>query len=91
MKEVDSNTPKKMKRFKMPEEWKEVNMWRPEDLKNPFSPAAITVRNVFGGKPISHYEAFEYGADAMLEALRKDGDYGFQSDGHFVMQNDGEE
>ena len=48
-------------------------MWRPEDLKNPFSPAAITVRNVFGDKPISHYEAFEYGADAMLEALREKG------------------
>ena len=42
--------------------------WRPKNWKNLFNPAAITVvdRN---NKPISHYEAFEYGADALFEAV----------------------
>ena len=42
--------------------------WRPENWKNIVSPAAIQVRDR-NGKPISHHEAFELGADAMLEAL----------------------
>lgn len=41
--------------------------------KNPFNPAAITARNT-NGKPISHYDAYEEGADAMLEVLRKKGE-----------------
>ncbi len=51
-------------------------MWRPkEGWKNPFNPAAITVKNIFGGKPISHNEAYEAGADAMLEALKGQGEF----------------
>ena len=40
--------------------------YRPEGWKNPFLKGAITVHGR-DGKPISHNEAFEYGADAMLE------------------------
>ena len=45
-------------------------MWRPENWKNPFNQAAIKVIGS-DDKPISHYEACEYGADAILEALRE--------------------
>jgi len=48
--------------------------WRPEGYKNPFNPAAISVRDR-NGKPISHYEACEAGADAMLGALDSVQDY----------------
>lgn len=42
--------------------------WRPEKWENPFDPAAIRIKDR-NGKPISHHEAFEAGANAMLEAL----------------------
>lgn len=45
---------------------------RPEGYKNPFDPAAVTVRGGNDGKPISHHQAFEYGADEMLKALCTD-------------------
>ena len=43
-------------------------MWRPKDWKNPFNIAAVYARGN-DNKPISHNEAYEYGADAILEAL----------------------
>lgn len=47
--------------------------WRPKrGWKNQFNPAAITVRDR-NGKPISHHEAFEAGADAMYESAYRKG------------------
>ena len=45
---------------------------RPEGWTNLFHPAASTVKDRHN-KPISHYDAFEYGADAMLESLLTSG------------------
>jgi len=41
---------------------------RPNSWKNPFNPAAIEARDR-NWKPISHSEAYEAGADAMLKRL----------------------
>jgi len=46
-------------------------MWRPNDWENPFNITAPFARDR-NDKPISHNEAYESGADAMLEALRKE-------------------
>jgi len=47
-------------------------MWRPkEGWDNPFNRAAI---RAYGNdnKPISHHDAYEAGADAILKALKED-------------------
>ncbi|KKK63995.1 hypothetical protein LCGC14_2988660 [marine sediment metagenome] len=49
-----------------------MSNWRPKELKNPFSVNASTVKDR-NGKYISHHDAWEYGVDAILEALRKMG------------------
>ena len=42
--------------------------WRPKKgWKNPFNPAAIFIKDR-NNKPVSHYDAFEEGADAMCKA-----------------------
>ena len=47
-------------------------MWRPKGWENPFSPAAISVVGN-NGKPISHHQVYEAGANAMLKSLQKEG------------------
>jgi hypothetical protein len=44
-----------------------TNKWRPEGWKNPHSNLGIRTKNH------KKFDAFESGADAMLEALMKDG------------------
>jgi len=48
--------------------------WRPEGWRNLFSPAAIEVRDK-NWKPVSHHEAYEAGASAMLEGLKGGGQW----------------
>jgi hypothetical protein len=48
-----------------------MSNWRPEGLKNPFNRGAVVVMDR-ENKPVSHYDAWEAGADAMLEALKGD-------------------
>ena len=44
---------------------------RPPNWKNPFSSAALSVRDR-EWKPVSHHDAYEAGADAMLKARNKE-------------------
>ncbi len=42
--------------------------WRPKEWENPLNPCAVEVRDR-DNTPVSHYEIYELGADAMFEAL----------------------
>ncbi|KKN81775.1 hypothetical protein LCGC14_0316870 [marine sediment metagenome] len=46
-------------------------MARQVDVDNPFNQAAVTVKNVYTGKPISHHEAFNMGVVATLKAVKE--------------------
>ena len=43
--------------------------FRPKGWKNPFSKSAVRAIGT-DGKPISHHEAYEYGADEMLQSVK---------------------